>query len=49
VASSSPGKSGLLASGSRLSGTRERVIARFITASGTLMKKAARQGIFSAE
>lgn len=39
MASATPSRSSLLASGSRLSGTCERVIVRTAIASGMLMKK----------
>jgi hypothetical protein len=48
AASAAPSRSSLLASGSRLSGTCERVIARTAIASGMLMKKTPRQETFSA-
>jgi hypothetical protein len=47
VASTAPGKSSFLASGSRLSGTWRATIASTATASGTLMRKAARHETFS--
>jgi hypothetical protein len=49
AASAAPSRSSLLASGSRLSGTRERVIARTATARGMLIKKTPRQETFSAK